>query len=387
MDENTTAHKDGQRIAKVIARAGLASRREAETLIASGRVAVNGVVVETPALNVGARDRITVDGEPLPARERTRLFLYHKPRGLMTTHSDPQGRPTIFERLPKNLPRLISVGRLDFNTEGLLLLTNDGALARVLELPATGWLRRYRVRAHGLVTQPQLDELRTGITVDSVSYGAIDANLDRVQGSNLWLTFAIREGKNREVRNVLGHLGLTVTRLIRVSFGPFQLGELDEGAIEEVRTRVLREQLGARLVALAGLDFSTPISPSRSPSSREMAPGSKDTRSKDKRKPPSHSWRAPGEEKQKPLRRKFHGSRRDETGVRQSPTDEGRAGMLTDRKGRRVLIERHGQAKMPEQIEEQPRSRAAKKQPRGERHPRTWSDRASGPRPSRPRGR
>ena len=204
MDDNNTPHKAGERIAKAIARAGLASRREAEDWIAAGRVAVNGAVIRSPALDITAHDQVTVDGEPLPGRERTRLFLYHKPRGLMTTHADPQGRPTIFQRLPKNLPRLVSVGRLDFNTEGLLLLTNDGALARVLELPATGWLRRYRVRAHGTVTQQQLDALRSGITVSGIRYGAIEATLDRVQGSNLWLTFAIREGKNREVRNVLG---------------------------------------------------------------------------------------------------------------------------------------------------------------------------------------
>jgi 23S rRNA pseudouridine2605 synthase len=383
MDEKTTAHKGGERIAKAIARAGLASRREAETLIASGRVAVNGVVVQTPALNVGMRDRVTVDGEPLPARERTRLFLYHKPRGLITTHSDPQGRPTIFDQLPKNLPRLISVGRLDFNTEGLLLLTNDGALARVLELPATGWLRRYRVRAHGSVMQPQLDELRAGITVDGISYGAIDAHLDRVQGSNLWLTFAIREGKNREVRNVLGHLDLTVTRLIRVSFGPFQLGELAEGAIEEVRTRVLREQLGDRLVALAGADFSTPAIPSRNSPNREAPAEGKDKRNggKDKRKLPSHSWRAPSEETQKPLRRKFHGSRGNKETVRQRPEGEVRAEVLTDRKGRRVAVERFGHAPPPP---EQPK----KEKPRQDRSGRRrWADRAGGPRPSRPRKR
>ena len=204
MDDNDTPHKAGERIAKAIARAGLASRREAEEWIAAGRVAVNGAVIHSPALDITAQDQVTVDGEMLPERERTRLFLYYKPRGLMTTHADPQGRPTIFQRLPKNLPRLISVGRLDFNTEGLLLLTNDGALARVLELPATGWLRRYRVRVHGTVTQRQLDDLRSGITVNGIHYGAIEANLDRVQGSNLWLTFAIREGKTREVRNVLG---------------------------------------------------------------------------------------------------------------------------------------------------------------------------------------
>ena len=252
-------HKSGERIAKVIARAGLASRREAEEWIAAGRVAVNGAVIDSPALNVTATDRISVDGAALPGRERTRLFLYHKPRGLLTTRVDPRGRPTIFEKLPPNLPRLISVGRLDFNTEGLLLLTNDGALARVLELPATGWLRRYRVRAHGAVNQAQLDQLRKGVTISGIRYGAIEADLERVQSSNLWLGFAIREGKNREVRNVLGHLGLTVTRLIRVSFGPFQLAELEPGAVEEVPTRVLREQLGDKLGSLSAADFSSPI--------------------------------------------------------------------------------------------------------------------------------
>ena len=259
MREQNDQPERGERIAKVIARAGLASRREAEAWIAAGRVAVNGAVIASPALNVTAGDRVTVDGQALPARERTRLFLYHKPRGLVTTHADPGGRPTIFAALPKGLPRLISVGRLDLNTEGLILLTNDGGLARVLELPATGWLRRYRVRAHGRVRQDELDRLRGGITIDGVRYGAIEARLDREQGSNAWLTFAIREGKNREVKNVLGHLGLAVSRLIRVSFGPFQLGDLAEGAIEEVKTRVLREQLGERVVAAAGADFSAAI--------------------------------------------------------------------------------------------------------------------------------
>src|SRR5262245_20553070 len=204
------------RIAKVIARAGLASRRAAEAWIKAGRVTVNGRAIDTPALNVSEADRIAVDGEPLPRRERTRLFLYNKPRGLLTTHADARGRPTVFAKLPPNLPRLISVGRLDLNTEGLLLLTNDGGLARTLELPATGWLRRYRVRAHGRVTQDQLNALRQGIRIDSVDYGPIDATLDRAQGSNVWLTFAMREGKNREVKNVLARLGLTVNRLIRV---------------------------------------------------------------------------------------------------------------------------------------------------------------------------
>jgi 23S rRNA pseudouridine2605 synthase len=365
-----------ERIAKAIARSGLASRREAEAWIAAGRVAVNGEVIQTPALNVTANDRITVDGEKLPGRERTRLFLYHKPLGLLTAHADPQGRPTIFARLPRHLPRLISVGRLDFNTEGLLLLTNDGALARVLELPATGWLRRYRVRAHGSVTQRQLDALRAGVTVDGIHYGPVEANLDRVQGSNLWLTFAIREGKNREVRNVLGHLGLAVTRLIRVSFGPFQLGELADGAIEEVRTRVLREQLGAKLVALSGVDFSTPITNAPAPPKRDAAPEQK------AEKAPSHSWRAPSGDLQKPLRRKFHGSRLDDDTPRERPAGQGVKGAITDRKGRSVAVERFGQSPPSEQPE-----KARPRRERGGRRPRASHDRATGPRPSRPRSR
>jgi 23S rRNA pseudouridine2605 synthase len=373
MNEKTKSQADGERIARVIARAGLASRREAEDWIAAGRVAVNGAVINSPALNVTARDRITVDGEALPQRERARLFLYHKPRGLITTHNDPQGRPTIFARLPRHLPRLISVGRLDFNTEGLLLLTNDGALARVLELPATGWLRRYRVRAHGAVTQPELDALRKGIIVSGIKYGAIDAALDRVQGSNLWLTFAIREGKNREVRNVLGHLGLTVTRLIRVSFGPFQLGELAEGAIEEVRTRTLREQLGDRLIAQSGADFSGARidKPARE---REVPRESKE------RKAVHHSWRAPGEEPAKPLRRQFRGARRASEDARERTT-EVRTDTVTDRKGRNVAVERFGQKPPPPP---QPEEKAPKRG-RGGRHPRGWRDRASGPRPAHPR--
>jgi 23S rRNA pseudouridine2605 synthase len=251
--------KDAERIAKVIARAGLASRREAEAWIEAGRVSVNGATIHSPALNVGANDRIAVDGKPLPERERTRLFLFHKPRGLVTTSADPEGRPTIFGGLPKDMPRVVTVGRLDMNTEGLLLLTNDGGLARALELPATGWLRRYRVRAYGKVLQHRLDGLRNGITVDGVRYGAIEATLDREQGDNSWITFAMREGKNREIRNVLGELGLKVNRLIRLSYGPFQLGDLPAGRVEEIKTRALREQLGERLAAMAGADFSGPI--------------------------------------------------------------------------------------------------------------------------------
>src|SRR5690348_13108513 len=247
------AHQ-GERIAKVIARAGLASRREAEAWIAAGRVAVNGAVIVSPALNVTEHDRISIDGVPLPQRERARLFLYHKPRGLVTTHSDPQGRPTIFAALPKHLPRLISVGRLDMNTEGLLLLTNDGGLARVLELPATGWLRRYRVRALGRVTQEELDKLKDGVTVEGVSYGPIEATLERQLESNCWLAVGIREGKNREVRKVMESLGLKVSRLIRISFGPFELGAIEEGAVKEVETQDLRKALGP-LAKQAEADF------------------------------------------------------------------------------------------------------------------------------------
>jgi 23S rRNA pseudouridine2605 synthase len=243
MPKDGAHQSSGERLAKAIARAGLASRREAEAWIAAGRVAVNGEVISSPAINVTSGDRISVDGRLLPARERTRLFLFHKPRGLVTTHADPQGRATVFAALPKDLPRLISIRRLDANTEGLLLLTNDGGLARLLELPATGWTRRYRVRANARVTQDRLDALKRGITLDGVRYGPIEARLDREQGANMWLTLAMREGKNREVKNVLGHLGLAVNRLIRVSFGPFQLGALAVGAVEEVRSRHLSEQL------------------------------------------------------------------------------------------------------------------------------------------------
>jgi 23S rRNA pseudouridine2605 synthase len=248
-----------ERVAKVIARAGLASRRDAEAMIAEGRVTLNGEVLSSPAINVTPQDRITVDGEPLPAKERTRLWIFHKPRGLVTTARDPQGRPTVFEGLPEEMPRVVAVGRLDINTEGVLLLTNDGGLARVIAHPETGWLRRYKVRAHGEITQEQLDRLRDGITIDDIDYGPIEARLDRIQGDNVWLTIGLREGKNREIKNILEHLGLAVNRLIRLSFGPFQLGDLEPGLVEEVRTKVLREQLGQALAAEAGVDFESPV--------------------------------------------------------------------------------------------------------------------------------
>jgi len=241
------------RIAKALARAGLCSRREAERWIEAGRVCVNGEVLRSPARDVAPADQILVDGKPLPAANPARLWRYYKPKGRVTTHRDPQGRPTVFEALPEAIPRVVSVGRLDFNTEGLLLLTNDGALARHLELPATGWLRRYRVRAHGTVHQTALDALRHGIEIAGVRYGAIEATLDKVQGTNVWLTIGLREGKNREVRTILDRLGLTVNRLIRISFGPFQLIDLRPGEVEPVPRRVLLDQLGTRVARKLGL--------------------------------------------------------------------------------------------------------------------------------------
>jgi 23S rRNA pseudouridine2605 synthase len=251
--EAVAAPGELMRIAKALARAGLCSRREAERWIAQGRVTVNGEVLASPARDVSPKDRILVDGEPLPMPEPPRLWRYHKPRGLVTTHADPQGRPTVFDALPEHLPRVVSVGRLDVSSEGLLLLTNDGALARHLELPATGWMRRYRVRAHGSIAQAALDGLKDGPEVDGVRYGPIEATLDRSQGSNVWLTVGLREGKNREVRKVLDSLNLSVNRLFRVSYGPFQLLDLEPGGVEPVKRRVLIEQLGPRAAAGLGL--------------------------------------------------------------------------------------------------------------------------------------
>jgi 23S rRNA pseudouridine2605 synthase len=250
--------RPGQRIAKVMARAGVCSRREAEAWIAEGRVSLNGEVLKSPAINVSETDDVRVDGKKLAAAERTRLFLFHKPRGLVTTERDPEGRNTVFAALPPDLPRLVAVGRLDINTEGLLLLTNDGGLARVLELPSTGWLRRYRVRAHGTIDQAALDRLSGGVIIDGVDYLGVEAKLDREQGSNAWLTLGLREGKNREIKKILEHLGLAVNRLIRVSFGPFELGDLPEGEVMEVRTRVIRDQLGVKLAKEAGVNFDAP---------------------------------------------------------------------------------------------------------------------------------
>ena len=210
-------------------------------------------MLASPAFNVSPTDRIYVDGEPLPSHQSTQLFRYHKPKGQVTTHRDPDGRPTVFDALPKELPRLISVGRLDLTTEGLLLLTNDGALARHLELPKTGWLRRYKVRAHGKIAQSALDKLKDGITIDGIRYGPIEARIERQQGANMWLMIGIREGKNREIRRVLSQLNLDVNRLIRLSFGPFQLGDLKTGAVDEINLKTLREQLGDKMSLQLGL--------------------------------------------------------------------------------------------------------------------------------------
>jgi len=234
----------GERIAKLLARAGLCSRREAERWVAAGRVAIDGRTLDSPAVNVVPGGVVTVDGKPVPEKAPTRLWRYHKPRGLMTTARDPQGRPTVFERLPAELPRVVAVGRLDLDSEGLLLLTNDGGLKRRLELPATGWVRRYRVRVHGIVDPARLAALAKGVTIEGVAYGPIRATLDRQHGGNAWLTVSLAEGRNREVRRVCAHLGWPAARLIRVAFGPFQLGHLPPGAVAEVPGKVLRDQLG-----------------------------------------------------------------------------------------------------------------------------------------------
>ncbi len=241
-------HK-GERIAKVMARAGLCSRRDAERWIAQGRVAVNGQVIDSPALNVEESDKIVVDGNVIGEKEPARLFLYHKPPGLVTTHKDERGRSTVFENLPDYMPRVVSVGRLDLNTEGLLLLTNDGGLARFLELPETGWARRYRVRVHGKVNEKRLESLKNGITVDGVRYKSIKAVLESPpegevkKGANSWISMSLREGKNREIRRVMEALGLKVTRLIRTDYGPFSLGKMQRGAVVEVKTGVLKQQV------------------------------------------------------------------------------------------------------------------------------------------------
>ncbi|NOE18146.1 pseudouridine synthase [Ruegeria atlantica] len=234
----------GDRIAKVLARAGVASRREAERMIEAGRVAVNGKTIDSPALNVTAKDKIAVDGRPVSEPEPSRLWLYHKPAGLVTTTRDEKGRETIFDKLPDDMPRVMSVGRLDLNSEGLLLLTNDGGIKRKLELPSTGWLRKYRVRVNGRPKDEDFEPLRKGLVIEGERFQPMTVSLDRQQGANAWLTIGLREGKNREIRRAMEDIGFTVNRLLRVSYGPFQLGTLKQGEVEEVRRRVMRDQLG-----------------------------------------------------------------------------------------------------------------------------------------------
>ncbi|MBS7702231.1 rRNA pseudouridine synthase [Chelatococcus asaccharovorans] len=345
-----------------MARAGVASRRDAEVMIEEGRVAVNGEVLTTPATLVGPEDVILVDGVPMPSRDRTRLWFFHKPRGLVTTAKDPEGRPTVFEALPPDMPRVVTVGRLDINTEGLLLLTNDGGLAKVLAHPTTGWLRRYRVRAYGEIDQAKLDTLAEGVTVDGMHYGPIEAKLERAQGDNVWLMLGLREGKNREVKRVLEHLGLRVNRLIRVSFGPFQLGDLGEGAVEELRTAVLRDQLGPTLAAEAGVDFQGVVvsaaargratgaeredhaekRPERGGDAFEERVGGKGRGRDDVGRPSRSIWRDEETEAARPQGKRLPRRGADPQAARQESAarEHRRASPVSDPKGRRVLVER-----------------------------------------------
>ena len=360
---------EGERIAKVMARAGVCSRRDAEFWIAEGRVAVNGRVQTSPAFNVRDNDNITIDGAPMQARERTRLFLFHKPTGYVTTARDEEGRATVFSYLEErhpDLPRLVSVGRLDINTEGLLLLTNDGGLARTLELPATGWTRRYRVRAHGAIDQAQLDSLGDGVTIDGVHYAPIEARLEREQGANVWIAMNLTEGKNREIKRVMAHLGLDVTRLIRVSYGPFQLADLAEGAVEEVRLKTLREQLGKSLAELAGVDFAAPL--------REMAPAEQqEIRQRAEKRPRKHVSTL----------RKEQDEQRDA-----GPRARVSRGAVADRKGRAVAVERVTPARRREETAAPPSRNArrfeAMRADGAPHQPKARSERPS--RDSKPRG-
>ncbi|QEL26561.1 pseudouridine synthase [Bosea sp. F3-2] len=395
-----------------MARAGVASRRDSEAMIEEGRVSVNGTVLESPAFDVKPTDIVLIDGEPMPARERTRLWLYHKPRGVVTTNFDPEGRPTVFDVLPEDLPRVLTIGRLDINTEGLLLLTNDGGLARVLELPETGWLRRYRVRAFGDVTQDVLDTVKDGVTIDGIQYGPVTARFERKQGFNTWLTVDLREGKNREVKTVLEHLGLTVNRLIRVSFGPFQLGDLAEGEADEIRSRVLQDQLGTELAAKAGADFESPrrdalpAAPRPAPAGddrprrrRDAAEDQHEARREAVRelrgdKPWTRTvWRdaetEPQRERKAPPRRgadpKLERQSREESGTVARRRDKA----IADPKGRRVLVERVSAPTREEPVAPRESKRRPDRKPRHERGgeesraPRSFDRPSGGERPAR----
>jgi 23S rRNA pseudouridine2605 synthase len=374
----------GQRIAKVMARAGVCSRRDAEAWIAEGRVTVNGKVLLSPAFNVSEADDVRVDGKPLAAAERTRLFLFHKPKGLVTTARDPERRPTVFQALPPGLPRLVAVGRLDINTEGLLLLTNDGGLARVLELPSTGWLRRYRVRAHGTIDQTALDRLGDGVTIDGVDYLGVEARLDREQGANAWMTLGLREGKNREIKKILEHLGLAVNRLIRVSFGPFELGDLAEGEVTEVRTRVLRDQLGVKLAKEANANFDAPLVDRDEPP-RESRQAERPRSERTQREKPAGGRGSPSRPDREARRSRFERDEAPRRGPLKPSTPERRRkhvsalraeidadaagakgprrrverGATHDRKGRTVAVERRSRARddAPDRLGREPPER------------------------------
>ncbi|HPD91742.1 MAG TPA: pseudouridine synthase [Pararhodobacter sp.] len=301
----------GERIAKVLARAGVASRRSAEAMILEGRVSVNGAPIDSPALNVTPRDRIVVDGKPLGAKEPTRVWLYHKPLGLVTSEKDEKGRETVFDTLPEGMPRVLSIGRLDLNSEGLLLLTNDGDLKRRLELPSTGWLRKYRVRVNGAPTEAMLAPLKQGVTIDGERFHPMLVAIDRQQGANAWLTIGLREGRNREIRRALDSVGLTVNRLIRTAYGPFQLGDLAPGAVEELRPRVLRDQLGLSADEVA--DGRAPAPPAKKTAPRATSKPGPKTDPTGAEKPARKSWGM-----------KSHGGARTETdGSRGKPRSWG----------------------------------------------------------------
>jgi 23S rRNA pseudouridine2605 synthase len=388
---------EGERIAKVMARVGLCSRRDAEIWIEQGRVAVNGEKLTSAARNVTAEDRVTVDGKPLAARERTRLFMFHKPRGLVTTDRDPEGRPTVFEYIAEkypSLPRLMSIGRLDINTEGLLLLTNDGGLARVLELPSTGWLRRYRARANGQTDQARLDTLAKGVTIDGVDYAGVEARLDRVQGANVWISLGLREGKNREVKRLLEHLGLGVNRLIRLSYGPFQLGEMADGTVDEVRPRVLADQLGSALAEEANVDFEGPTLDHAPPPEREFSERPKrgaapprgerpERGAKPERGEPAPRKSFASQEKPEP-RKHVSALRNDRVKAETGPRRRTERAATADRNGRTVVVERVSVARRAEPAPDtrnarrfrdereqretgEPRFEGRKSAPRGER--------------------
>ncbi|MFC7703819.1 pseudouridine synthase [Plastorhodobacter daqingensis] len=302
----------GERIAKVLARAGLASRREAEKLVEAGRVSVNGKKIDSPALNVGPKDTILVDGKPLAAPEPARVWLYYKPLGLVTSARDEKGRDTVFDNLPEDLPRVMSIGRLDLNSEGLLLLTNDGALKRKLELPETGWLRKYRVRVNGTPTDEMLEPLRKGITVEGERFQGMVVTIDRQQGANAWLTVGLREGRNREIRRAMEAVGLKVNRLIRISYGPFKLGEMQPGAVEEVRPKILRDQLG---LAAGREAAQPPLRPKARPSAQKRG-----TRSAAEGAPSETPRTKPGRPGPKP------GADRAETGAKPAARSKATAG-------------------------------------------------------------